>query len=66
MQLRSKYYTYPVITEDADFYIDSSFTSDVDQDIDGYNIVLILRYELKNPGLEELMKSGKVKSLIIL
>ena len=35
MQLRSKYYTYPVITEDADFYIDSSFTSDVDQDIDG-------------------------------
>lgn len=61
MQLRSKYYTYPVITEDADFYIDSSFTSDVDQDIDGYNIVLILRYELKNPGLEELMKAGKVK-----
>lgn len=60
MQLRSKYYTYPVITEDADFYIDSSFTSNVEQVLDGYNIRLKLKAELVNPELEERLKSEEV------
>lgn len=60
MQLRSKYYTYPVITEDADFYVDSSFSSDVEQILDGYNIRLKLKAELVNPELEEKLKNEEV------
>jgi len=60
MQLRSKYYTYPVITEDADFYIDSFFSSDVEQVIDGYNIKLKLIADLVNPELEAMLKTGDV------
>lgn len=55
MQLRSKYYTYPVITDDADFYVNSFFTSDVEQMIDGYNIKLKLTAELVNPELQEML-----------
>ena len=60
MQLRSKYYTYPVITEDADFYVDSSFTSDVEQVLDGYNIKLKLKAELVNPELKEKLQNEEV------
>lgn len=60
MQLRSKYYTYPVITEDADFYVDSSFTSDVEQILDGYNIRLKLKAELVNPELKEKLQNEEV------
>lgn len=60
MQLRSKYYAYPVITGDADFYEDSYFNSDVEQVIDGYNIKLSLKAELVNPELEEMLKKEEV------
>lgn len=60
MQLRSKYYTYPVITEDADFYVDSAFSSDVEQILDGYNIRLKLKADLLNPELEDMLKRGEV------
>ena len=65
MQLRSKYYTYPVITEDADFYVDSSFSSDVEQILDGYNIRLKLKAELVNPELEEKLKNEEVMFAIL-
>lgn len=60
MQLRSRFYTYPVITDEADFYVDSSFETDVEQVIDGYNIKLILKAKLVNAELEELLTTGKV------
>lgn len=60
MQLRSKYYTYPVITEDADFYENSSFSSDVEQVLDGYNVRLKLKAELVNPELEEMLEKEEV------
>lgn len=60
MQLRSKYYTYPVITEDADFYVNSAFTSDVEQILDGYNVKLKLKAQLVNPELEEMLKTEEV------
>lgn len=60
MQLRSKYYTYPVITEDADFYEDSLFASEVDQELDGYNIKLKLKADLVNPELEEMLEREEV------
>lgn len=60
MQLRSKYYTYPVITDDAEFYIDSHFTSDVEQVLDGYNVKLRLKADLVNPELEKMLKDQDV------
>ena len=60
MQLRSKYYTYPVITDDAEFYVDSYFTSDVEQLIDGYSVKLILKAELVNPELEVMLNNQEV------
>ncbi|EGG80257.1 hypothetical protein HMPREF0992_02602 [Lachnospiraceae bacterium 6_1_63FAA] len=60
MQLRSKYYTYPVITDDVEFYVDSRFTSDVEQLIDGYNVKLKLKTELVNPELEQMLLKQEV------
>jgi len=60
MQLRSKYYTYPVLSAGTDAYVDSSFTSDVEEIIDGYNIRFVLTAELKNEQLEEMMNNGEV------
>ena len=60
MQLRSKCYTYPVITENADFYDNSSFVSDVEHVLDGFNIKLTLKAELHNPKLEEMLCRNEV------
>ena len=61
MQLRNKYYPYPVIMEDGEYYVDSSFTNDVEQVRDGYNIKLIFKAELRNDELVELLKDGIVE-----
>lgn len=60
MQLRSRYYTYPVITEGGMFYENSSFSSNVEQQIDGYNIRLKLKAELVNPELEKLLEEETI------
>lgn len=60
MQLRSRFYTYPVITDETDFYVDSSFETDVEQIVDGYNIKLVLRAKLVNPELESMLHGEKV------
>ena len=60
MQLRGKYFTYPVITDDNRYYDNSSFSSDVEQTLDGYNIKLNLTAELVNPELEERLKNKDV------
>lgn len=60
MQLRSKYFTYPVISEDTFFYENSFFTSSVEQTLDGYNIKLKLKATLINPELEDMVKTEDV------
>lgn len=40
MQLRNKYYPYPVIVEDGGYYENSNFTSTVEQVMEGYNVKL--------------------------
>ncbi len=60
MQLRSKYYTYPVIVEGGDFYINSSFITDVEKEMAGYDVKFILTAELNNPQLEELLRNNQV------
>lgn len=60
MQLRSKYFTYPIIVDGGDFYIDSSFETDVEKEMVGYDIKFIMSAKLSNPKLEEMLKQGEV------
>ena len=60
MQLRNKYYTYPVIVEGGNYYTDSHFGSEVEQYNDGYNIELVLKATLKNEQLEKMLKNREV------
>lgn len=61
MQIRNKYYPYPVIVEGGEYYVDSEFTSSVDQSMDGYNIKLKLQAKLKNEELESMLQNGDVE-----
>lgn len=60
MQLKSRYFTYPVISLGNNFYIDSSFETDVESNFEGYNINLVLKANLKNKELEEMLENGTV------
>ena len=60
MQLRSKYFTYPIIVDGGDFYIDSSFETDVEKEMVGYDIKFIVSAKLSNPKLEEMLQQGEV------
>ncbi len=60
MQLRSKYYTYPVISEDVDSYVDSLFETDVEKEVVGYDIKFIFKVNLVNEQLEQMLREGKV------
>lgn len=60
MQLRSKYFTYPIIVDGGDFYIDSSFETDVEKEMVGYDIKFIMSAKLSNPKLEEMLQQGEV------
>ena len=60
MQLRSKYYTYPVIIEGGDFYLNSHFDTDAEKEMIGYDVKFILTADLKNPQLEKLLEEEKV------
>lgn len=61
MQLRNKYYPYPVIVEDGDYYKNSSFDAEVSQELDGYNVKLLFKAELNNDELQELLDEGIVE-----
>ncbi len=60
MRLKTRHFPYPVIAEESDAYINSSFESEVEQEIQGYNIKLNLKAILKNPLLEKLLSENKV------
>lgn len=60
MQLRSKYFTYPIIVDGGDFYFDSSFETDVEKEMVGYDIKFIMSAKLSNPKLEEMLQQGEV------
>lgn len=61
MQLRNRYYTYPVIDIGNDFYVNSSFETDADYVLDGYTIRLSLRANLDNPELQKMLKDGDIQ-----
>lgn len=61
MQIRNKYYPYPVIIEGGDYYIDSKFSSQIEQYMDGYNVKLVLKTCLVNKELEQMLAEGDVE-----
>lgn len=60
MQLKNRYYPYPVIEAGNDSYVNSSFESEVEQIRDGYTIKLIIKVNLVNDEIEKLIKNGEV------
>ena len=60
MQIRNKYYPYPVIIEGGNYYVNSEFSSEVEQYMDGYNVKLLIKTFLKNNELEKMINSGEV------
>ena len=56
MQLRNRFYPYPVIVEGGDYYMDSSFSSTVRQIIEGYNVRLTLDVELNDVVISEMIE----------
>ena len=61
MQIKNKYYPYPVIAAGNDSYEDATFTSDADYAMDAHNVKLILCAETDNQMLNEMIKGGSVK-----
>ncbi|MFI3202361.1 MAG: hypothetical protein R3Y54_12730, partial [Eubacteriales bacterium] len=59
MQIRHKYYPYPVVAEYNDSYENTEFYSDVDVAKDGYNLRFNLHAKINNDTLSDLITSGK-------
>ena len=60
MQLRNRYYPYPVIVEGGDYYTDSTFQSVVEQSMEGYNVKLTIKSILHDVKMSELLDNGQV------
>jgi hypothetical protein len=61
MQLQNKYFPYPVIVEGEGYYIESSFGNEVEQELEGYNIKLIIKTKLVNDEMNKLVNEGKME-----
>lgn len=60
MQLKNRYYPYPILSSNSNDYIDSLFKTSVEQKIDGYNIRLKITTVLQNKQLEEMVDNGSI------
>ena len=60
MQLRNKYYPYPVIVEGGDYYENSKFSSSVNQEMEGYDAKITITVELNDTLLLQKIEQGEV------
>lgn len=60
MQLRNRYYTYPVIVEGGDYYDNSEFSSSVNQEMEGYDAKITITVELNDTLLLQKIEQGEV------
>jgi predicted ribonuclease YlaK len=60
MDIRRKYYPYPVLSEYSDDYLTSKFKVDVKVEMDGYDIGLRFNANLENDELENLLEKKEV------
>ena len=61
MQIKNKYYPYPIIAAGNDSYEDTYFNSDVDYAVEAHHVKLILCAETNNSMLNGMIKKGTVK-----
>ena len=61
MQIKNKYYPYPVVAVGNDSYEDTTFTSDADYAMEAHYVKLILCAETNNQMLNDMIKKGSVK-----
>lgn len=60
MQLRNRYYPYPVIVEGGDYYENSEFSSFVNQEMEGYDAKITITVELNDTLLLQKIEQGEV------
>lgn len=60
MQIRNRYYSYPVMVEDGEYYEENTFESSVAQQMEGYNVKLLLDASLQDVLLRKLIDAGEV------
>ena len=60
MQLRNKFYPYPVIVDGGSYYENSHFSSSLVQEMDGYDVKLIITSELDDELLQQMIQKGDV------
>lgn len=60
MQLRNKYYPYPVIVEGGDYYENSKFSTNVEQGMDGYNVKITITVDFNDALLLQKIEQGEV------
>ena len=60
MQIRSKFYSYPVIAEDSDSFTNSKFSNDAAFEFDVYNLKFILEAEVQNSEIQKMIEEGIV------
>ena len=60
MQLRNRYYPYPVIVEGGDYYDNSEFSSSVNQEMEGYDAKITITVELNDTLLLQKIEQGEV------
>ena len=58
MRLRNRFYSYPVLVEGSDYYLNSSFSSTVGQVMEGYNVRLTFEATLTDARLLEMIDNG--------
>lgn len=63
MKLRHKYYPYPVLIKDGEYYTDSNFSVSISQSLDGYNVKIVLEAFLDNQELQNLIDKRVVSYL---
>lgn len=61
MQIKNKYYPYPVIAQGNDSYENKSFLTDANCEIEAHNIRFHFSAELDDEMLEDMIAKGKVK-----
>ena len=61
MQIKNKYYPYPVIANGNDSYEDSAFLTDADYATEAHNIIFTLSAEVDNDMLKSMLAQGTVK-----
>ena len=60
MQLRNRYYPYPVIVEGGDYNENSEFSSSVNQEMEGYDAKITITVELNDTLLLQKIEQGEV------